>query len=132
MLRSESERITRAIPSLQPIAHTLCGISTCTSAKHMQIDGWRIESSSFQREGAQSFRLTLQLKNTQNANLLIPHLELSLQDATDSLLVRKTIAIATLDKSVAAGEEHTYTFFITPESNLITKISGYQLVLFYP
>jgi hypothetical protein len=132
LLRTETERIIQVIPALKPIAHALCGISTCTAAKRRQIDGWRIESSSFQKEGADAFRLTLLLKNTRSASLLIPQLELSLLDATDALLIRKTLPIAEPEEVIAAGDERSYRFLITPEPNLTAKIIGYRLVLFYP
>jgi predicted Zn finger-like uncharacterized protein len=132
LLRTESERITQSIPALKLIAHALCGISTCASTKRLKIDGWRIESSNFQKEGADAFRLTLQLKNTHSASLLIPQLELSLLDATDSLLIRKTMPVAAPDESMGNGDERSYHFLITSEPNLTAKIIGYRLILFYP
>lgn len=132
VLRYESERIGQAIPSLKPLAKMLCSAPACSPSKRIQIDGWRIESSNFQKEGDGAFRLTLQLKNTVATSLLVPRLEVSLLDASDALLVRKTMPIAAQDESSAAGEERTYTFLITPQPDLVTKVIGYKLVLFYP
>lgn len=132
ILRSDSDRITLAVPALKPISHALCHVLTCTQSKRLQIDGWRIESSNFQKEGDNAFRLSLQLKNTQNTTLLIPQLELSLLDANEALLVRRTMPVAAPEESLAAGDERTYHFLINPQPDLATKVIGYKLVLFYP
>jgi predicted Zn finger-like uncharacterized protein len=130
VLRTERERLVQAFPSLQPTAQKLCRLWTCPVSARLQIEGWRIESSSFQKEGANAFRLGVQLQNTSPAALLVPQLELSLLDASDALLVRRVIALETA-KSLASGEERSYSFLISPQVNL-RGIVGYRLVLFYP
>lgn len=131
-LRFEAERIARAAPSLKNLISVTCGLWTCPAAKRLQIDGWRIESSNFQKEGDGAFRLTVQLKNTLQTSLVVPHLELSLLDLTDALLVRRTMPIGEASESIPGGEDRTYHFLISPQANLHSKITGYRLVLFYP
>jgi hypothetical protein len=131
VIRTQQERIAQVVPSMEPVAQKLCLLWTCQKAVRLQMDGWRIESSSFQKEGANAFRLTVQLKNISQATLLVPQLELSLLDTSDAVLVRRTLVL-TEDQSIPSGEEHLYHFLITPQSNLRSSILGYRLVLFYP
>lgn len=132
IFRLQSERIVKATPSLKPIVSSVCSFWTCPSLKQLQIDGWRIESSNFQKENDGAFRLTVQLKNTLPASLLVPQLELSLLDITDALLVRRTMPIAGSNEFILGGEDRTYLFLVSPQSDLYNKITGYRLVLFYP
>jgi predicted Zn finger-like uncharacterized protein len=132
IVRSESERITQALPNLKPLVNMLCRVPSCAPSKRIRIDGWRIESSNFQKEGIGAFRLTVQLKNTAATSLLVPQLELSLLDISDALLVRRTLSLGTKDESFAGGEDHTYSLLISPQPDLAAKISGYRLFLFHP
>ena len=132
IFRLQSERIVQVAPSLKPIVSAVCSLWTCPPPKQLQIDGWRIDSSNFQKEGNDAFRLTVQLKNVSSIRLLVPLLEVSLLDMADSLLVRRTMSLAGKDESLAGAEDRTYSFLITPQSDLHSKIIGYRLVLFYP
>jgi hypothetical protein len=112
--------------------NTLCAGLTCAPLKRLQIEGWRIESSNFQKDGSDTFRLTLQIKNSLGTSLLVPQLELSLLDIGEALLVRRTLPLSGKDESVSGGEERSYSFSITPQADLTAKIIGYRLFLFYP
>jgi hypothetical protein len=131
VIRLGQERLVQLAPNLEPVAQHLCALWPCTKAARLQIDGWRIESSNFQKEGTQAFRLTVQLKNISQAQLLVPQLEISLLDTSDAVLVRRALTVAE-NQSIPSGEERTYYFLITPQSSLYTSILGYRLVLFYP
>ncbi len=131
VIRTDRERIMQIVPSLEPIAEKLCTLWTCTTPARLQIDGWRIESSNFQKEGLDAFRLTVQLKNISQSSLLVPQLELSLLDINDAVLVRRSLTLAT-GQSMPSGEDRAYHFLITPRTHLRSSIIGYRLVLFYP
>ncbi len=131
LLRSAQERSWQIAPSLQPVAQKLCTLWTCSTPVRLQIDGWRIENSNFQKEGENAFRLTIQLKNISPVSLLIPQLELSLIDVNDAILLRRAIKI-TAEQSLSREEERIYYFLITPKPNVQNSIVGYRLVLFYP
>jgi predicted Zn finger-like uncharacterized protein len=132
IFRLQSERVVQATPSMKPLVGAVCSLWTCPTPKQLQIDGWRIESSNFQKEGEGAFRLTVQLKNTLATRLLVPQLELSLLDMTDALLVRRTMPIAGASESIPSGEDRTYHFLVSPQADLYNTITGYRLVLFYP
>jgi hypothetical protein len=131
IIRTERERVLQVAPTLQPLVQNLCLFWSCPPILKMQIDGWRIESSSFQKEGVNAFRLTIQLKNISLTNLLIPQLELSLLDTNDGILLRRIMKIST-EQSLPKEAERTYHFLITPQPHLTNSIVGYRLVLFYP
>jgi predicted Zn finger-like uncharacterized protein len=132
IFRLQSERIVQAAPSLKAMVDIACRLWACPTPEQLQIDGWRIESSNFQKEGEGAFRLTVQLKNTLATRLLVPQLELSLLDMTDALLVRRTMSIAEAHESIPSGEDRTYHFLVSPQADLYSKITGYRLILFYP
>jgi hypothetical protein len=78
----------------------------------------------------------LQLKNNANQRLTLPHLELSLLDANDSLLVRKSMdlqepASSQSQSQLAAGAERGFSYLVDSPA-LAAHIVGYRLVLFYP
>ncbi len=139
-VRTEQERLTHFLPSAAPIMQKLCNAWPCVSGARRQIDGWLIESSSFQKEGGNAFRLTVTLKNTAKNTLLVPQVELNLLDNGDALLVRHVIAQGADDPiALPSGTEHSYKWLISPQVNAsagiklnIKDIVGYRLVLFYP
>ena len=138
LIHTEHTRLTRLMPSAIPIVQKVCGVWACTASLRRQIDGWLIENSSFQKNGTTTFRLTATLKNTSQTTLLVPQLELNLLDRQDALLVRHVIAAEASDRTtLPSGEERTYNWLITPQSNShirlnMTDIIGYRLTLFYP
>jgi Protein of unknown function (DUF3426) len=138
--RTQHGIIARNWPTLGVITQTVCQYAHCPAAATAtrQIDAWFIENSSFQKEGAHAFRLSLQLKNTAPTQLLIPSIELSLLSGSDALLVRHVITPQPSEKGETAMDgnaERLFSFLITPKSNQLVSaeaISGYRLVLFYP
>jgi predicted Zn finger-like uncharacterized protein len=140
LLRTEHARALRLIPSTAPIIQKLCELVPCTTAERRQIDGWLIENSSFQKEGANSFRLTATLKNTSTTTLLIPQVELNLLDSGDGLLVRHVISSNPDEPTaLASGIAHSYTWLVSPQASSTANVRlsskdivGYRLVLFYP
>ncbi len=138
---SERERFVQLFPHQAGWMKKLCDVWSCTPPVRRQINGWLIENSSFQKEGTQAFRLSATLKNTAANTLLIPHIELSLLDSSEALLVRYVIApdqtaASPTEVRLPAGAERSSSWLITPQTSkaqLNTKdIVGYRLVLFYP
>ena len=143
-VHSERERVVDWVPSLKPVAQQLCALWVCKDQARRQIDAWVIENSSFEKEpstdNAIVFRLTVQLKNSSKDTLLLPHLELSLVDNSDSILARRVIdasadGLPAQSRAVPRNEERSLRFLIKPEANaglIPSSITGYHLVLFYP
>ena len=137
LARNERERLNQWNPSLAPALQKLCAILPCKLQGRRLVDGWLIESSSFQKEGSDSFHLTATLKNTFSTSLLIPQLELTLLDNNDALLVRHVITLeADTSTTLPSAAERTYSWLITPQSNTSIRLNfkdivGYRLALFY-
>lgn len=137
LMRNERERLNQWNPSLAPALQKLCDMLPCALQGRRLVDGWLIESSSFQKEGSESFRLTATLKNTSPTSLLIPQLELTLLDNNDALLVRHVITTETdASTTLPSTVERTYNWLITPQSNPSIRLNfkdivGYRLALFY-
>lgn len=145
VLRYERERMNGWSLGFAHFTEAACAITPCTVQARRKIDGWLIEHSSFQKENASQvssgFRLNFQLKNTSSQRLMLPHLELSLLDANDSLLVRHHFALQSDQLLPAAvslsattmgiSEERAFSYAIQSAS-LSSRITSYRLVLFYP
>jgi predicted Zn finger-like uncharacterized protein len=137
LARNERERLSQWNPSLTPALQKLCDMLPCALQERRLVEGWLIESSSFQKEGGDNFRLTVTLKNTSPTSLLIPQLELTLLDNNDALLVRHVITPeADASTALPSAMERTYNWLITPQSNTSIRLNfkdivGYRLALFY-
>jgi hypothetical protein len=137
LARNERERLSQWSPSLAPALQKLCDMLPCALQGRRLVDGWLIESSSFQKEGGDSFRLTATLKNTSLTSLLVPQLELTLLDNNDALLVRHVITLeANASTTLPSTVERTYNWLIKPQSNTSIRLNfkdivGYRLAIFY-
>jgi predicted Zn finger-like uncharacterized protein len=136
--RHERERLIQWSPSLAPALQQICHLWPCHLSARRIVEGWLIESSSFQKDGNNALRLTATLKNISPTTLFIPQLELHLLDNNDALLVRHVIApdAANDAATLPSGAERAYSWLITPQSNAsirlnIKDVVGYRLVLFY-
>jgi len=138
MVRNELTRLTHWIPSVAAMAQKICSADACTKPAHRQIGGWLIEHSSFEKERNSSFKLTVNLKNISSSTLLVPHVEISLLDSADAVLVRRVLISDANDTSTASGgAERPYSWLIALQPNAGIKlnakdIAGYRLMLFYP
>jgi predicted Zn finger-like uncharacterized protein len=123
---------------------TVCQAVGCTIEPHKNIDGFKIDSSSFQKittvvgenTRAEAFTLKLSLKNNANTALAIPAVELTLTEAGDKPVLRRVLLAKELGfngTSLAANGDWsvTSTLNVTPNPAMAT-ISGYRVLLFYP
>jgi hypothetical protein len=135
ILRTQRDRLTHVSPALGLAAAKLCQLWPCAPIGRLQIDGWVLDHSSFQKINANEFRLGLLLKNNSPSELLVPHLDVSLLDANDAVVIRKSIDLSTnltgQMVTAASGEERRFDLALTP-SIASAAIAGYRLVLFYP
>jgi len=131
VLRRESDTIAVRWPSLLPLEKGLCQLLTCTPPLRRQIEAWVIENSSFQKDSLFSFRLSIELKNTSQTTLLLPHVELSLLDGNDSTVVRRIISLSDAADHVPASGERKFSLRIASKAGQ-QEITGYRLIVFYP
>jgi hypothetical protein len=135
VLRSERDRIALVSPAVSGLSTKLCQLWPCAPIARLQIDGWVLDNSSFQKASGGQFRLGMLLKNNSQSDLLVPHVDVSLLDANETVLLRKSIDLSTnlagQVVTAASGEERKFDLLLAPSIGSAT-ITGYRLVLFYP
>jgi predicted Zn finger-like uncharacterized protein len=135
---------------LGPMLQTLCSALGCGTPPLRHIESLVIDSSSFNRLAPDAFRLNFSLKNTAEATLEIPSLEVTLTDAQDRALVRRVLAPALFGAGSNALAAHSelagaVTMKISAEGSFANdtsspssasaaplRVAGYRVLAFYP
>ena len=130
--------LAASMPSLKPVLITYCGLLNCTVPLPQQADLMSIESSDLKADPAQAnviiFNATL--RNRAQYAQAYPHLELTLTDAQDQPLARRTfqpLEYLKPDEPEKPGAQPGRD--ITIKLHLDTtdlRPSGYRLFLYYP
>lgn len=132
----ERDRIALLYPEATPWLQRACGAIGCNLAPLRQIESIQIESSGFSRVRAETYRLSVTLRNQSDLALAAPHLELTLTDAQDQALIRRVLSPAQLGSVQGT---------IAPQAELAaqlgiavgalpggTRVAGYRMLVFYP
>jgi hypothetical protein len=137
-------------PALSPGLQTLCKHLHCEIKPPQQIESVVIDSSSFNKIGADTYRLKVVIKNAGSMALAMPSLELTLTDTQDQPLLRRVLAPAELGATaatLAAGAEFSGVVAIgisnlpsgasaspasAPRPSAALRIAGYRVLAFYP
>lgn len=133
----QRDRIAAQQPQLRPLLEWLCRPMRCTVQPLRQIDAVVIDHSSFNRQGSDSYRLSVGLRNSSPWPVAAPWLELTLTDAGDQPVLRRVLSDRELGLPpvavIAGGSEWsaTLTLSVTADANT-TRITGYRLLAFYP
>lgn len=138
-------------PRLAPVLQWLCGQLRCEIRPPRHIESLLIDSSTFNKIGADTYKLSFTLKNTGVMALEIPALEVTLTDTRDQALVRRVLAPAQFGVSataLAARSELTGVVTLRvsnyggaaaaasapppsmPEPPI--RVAGYRILAFYP
>jgi predicted Zn finger-like uncharacterized protein len=125
-------------PALRPVLAEVCAVAGCAVRPPHEIADLAIQASDLQADPAHKGLLTLTatLRNRGSIALAYPHLELTLTDAQDQIVVRRALApgeyaggTADLAAGIPANGEITAKLFIDASA---TTQAGYRLYLFYP
>lgn len=125
-------------PATKPLLSQLCDVAGCTIRPLRDAAMLSIESSDLQADPAHKglLILTANIRNLAPWSLAYPHLELTLTDAKDEIVVRRALApteYAGGTADVAAGigpnGEVAVKLFIDASA---TVQAGYRVFLFYP
>jgi predicted Zn finger-like uncharacterized protein len=132
----DRDRLFAAHPSLRPWLSAVCRPLDCTIRPPRQIDAISIDSSSFNKVRADSYRLNVTLKNQAAMEVAMPALELTLTDAQDQPVVRRVLMPAEMGANpgvVAPASEWSASLAlaVAPSANG-ARIAGYRLLAFYP
>jgi predicted Zn finger-like uncharacterized protein len=116
----------------RPVVEELVNRVGRTIQPPVQLDAVEVENAVLiHPPGAEGYRLTVQVRNRGNHEVAAPHMELSLTDASGSLLVRRVLSPGDFrePESLAAQAEATWTVeFQTTQK----RLSGYAVAAFYP
>ena len=127
-------------PAARPAFARLCVLAGCTVGplRDAAMANLSIEASDLQADPAHRglLILTATLRNRAGWPLAYPHLELTLTDAQDRIVVRRALApaeyaggTADLAGGIAANAEIAFKVFIDASA---TSQAGYRLYMFYP
>lgn len=136
-------------PRLVPALQALCGPLRCEVKPPRHIESLVIDSSSFNRIGPDTYRLSFALKNTGITALEMPSLELTLTDTQDQALVRRVLAPGQFGATTATLASHSELAgavnlkvsadggragLPSPSSAPAAplRVAGYRILAFYP
>jgi predicted Zn finger-like uncharacterized protein len=126
------------VPATRPALTRLCALLGCAVRPLREIAGLSIDASDLQADPAHKglLVLTATVRNRASYPVAFPHLELTLTDAQDQVVVRRALAPAEYaggTADVAAGisgnGEVAIKLFLDASA---TTQSGYRVYLFYP
>lgn len=139
----QRNRLAVVEPRLKPVLQILCEKLGCSLGPVRQIEAIVIDSSSFNKVKDSVYRLSFSIKNTAATAVAMPSLEVTLTDSQDQAVIRRVLAPAELGMvsgwlGASAEFSGALTLQLTPlesardTGDLFRRISGYQLLAFYP
>ncbi len=135
-VRHERSRIVAFEPATKPWIGAVCRLLACSPMPLQQIEALVLDSSSFIKIDAETYRLQFMLKNTARTMLATPAIELTLTDEQDKLLARRIFTasesgLTSLEMAASSETMGSLTIHVqalaTPE-----RIAGYRVLAFYP
>ena len=135
---SYRDRLAAYMPSLRPALTRLCALASCEVRPLREVAGLSIDASDLQADPAHKglLILTATVRNRASYPVAFPHLELTLTDAQDQVVVRRALApaeyaggTADLAGGIAGNGEVAIKLFLDASA---TSQSGYRVYLFYP
>jgi predicted Zn finger-like uncharacterized protein len=131
-------------PAFKPWVQKLCDQLHCEVAPLRKMESLVIDSSSFNKGSADSYRLTFTLKNSSAVAVAMPSLEVTLTDTQDQALVRRVLTpvqFGSTNGLLGAGADFAGAVVMqvlgadtpaasTPQGPL--RVAGYRVLIFYP
>lgn len=121
-------------PAARPLLAQGCAWLGCRIDAPRRIDDIAVESSALARNGgaAESYRLSLTLRNRGAWLVALPAVELSLTDAAGELVARRVLTAADFRSApsvIQPGAEAALQLMLSTGS---TRVAGYTVEVFYP
>lgn len=137
----QRDQIAALQPDLKPLLGALCEQLHCNVGALRRIEAVVIDSSTFNKMDADSYRLSFSLKNTGTMPVAMPSLEVTLTDMQDQAVVRRVLTPAQFGASVpmlTAGAD--FAGFVVMQvlpsdasaAATALRVSGYRMLAFYP
>ena len=92
VLVQHRDKVASLQPGLTPLLQSLCGTWQCEVGPLRQIEAVVIESSSFKKLNADSYRLSFLIKNTSAVPVAMPSLEVTLTDPQEQAVLRRVLS----------------------------------------
>ena len=130
----ERDQIAAQMPQARGALQALCGTLGCRVSPLRQIDAIQIDSSTFNKARADSYRLVFVIRNSAAVTLATPAMELTLTDSQDQPVLRRVLLPSELTGApavLAAGAEWPANLMLAVDAGL-PRVSGYRLMAFYP
>ncbi len=141
----QRDQIAALQPGLKPWLNTLCDQLHCDVGPLRRIEAVVIDSSTFNKMDADSYRLSFSLKNTGAMPVAMPSLEVTLTDTQDQAVVRRVLTPAQFGASttmLTAGADFagfvvmqvlaTDTSTPAVAASPPLRVAGYRMLAFYP
>ena len=139
MVLHERDAIAAAQPGVAPALEALCAGLGCQVHAYRNIDALIIDNSGFAKVRADTYRLSVTLRNTAPVPVAVPSLELTLSDVASQPLIRRVLLPedwgASQPAIAAAGGELTLNIPVaiaSPTNGSGAKFTGYRVLAFYP
>lgn len=135
---SYRDQLAAHVPSTRPVLARLCALAGCEIRPLREVAGLSIDASDLQADPAHKglLILTATVRNRASYPVAFPHLELTLTDAQDQVVVRRALApaeyaggTANVRGGIAGNGEVAVKLFLDASA---TTQSGYRVYLFYP
>jgi predicted Zn finger-like uncharacterized protein len=132
------DAIAAHFPSARPLLERACAAAGCSIRPLREIGGLSIDASDLQADAAHKglLVLTATIRNRAAYPVAFPHLELTLTDGQDNVVVRRALApgeyaggTTDVGGGIAGNGEVAIKLFVDASA---TTQSGYRVYLFYP
>lgn len=121
------------LPATRPALQALCQATGCAVQPLRRLDALAVGSSGLNRlEGSTLYRLQLVLNNRADTPVMMPALELTLNDTRGQVVARRVLPVAELGAPQATlqpGQELALQALLSTGER---RVDGYTLELFYP
>ena len=121
-------------PGLQTTLSVLCAPVGCQPQWPTLPESLQIESSTFTHDAQGFYSVQMRVKNAEHFPLAAPHLELTLLDVSDAVVLRRVITPQemALASPIPALRDVRAGFEFMLDAALIERVTGYRVLLFYP
>ncbi|MBC7602971.1 MAG: zinc-ribbon domain-containing protein [Ramlibacter sp.] len=132
----DRDKLAAMQPNLKPWLQFMCDRLNCRIAPPQQIEAIAIDSSSFNKLRADTYRLSVTLKNQGVIEVEMPSIELTLTDAQDQAIVRRVVTPAEMTprRAVLApgGDWSGNVALAVAPNGPAARVAGYRVLAFYP
>ena len=133
-------------PRLAPLLQATCRLLGCEVRPVRRIESLVIDQASFSKTGLDTYRLAFVFRNTGDAGVEVPALEVTLTDSQDQAVVRRVFLPAQFaagNVALAAHAELAGTLLLmvagagqqagpTPAQAGLPPVASYRILAFYP